>query len=70
MGDARGRFGFAARGIAVGVIGLLLIQAAFLSEPDEAQGMVGALEVLAEEPFGQWLLVLSRSVSSLMLSIC
>jgi hypothetical protein len=50
------RFGFAARGIAVGVIGLLLIQAAFLSEPDEAQGLVGALEVLAEEPFGQWLL--------------
>jgi hypothetical protein len=51
-----GRFGFAARGIAVGVIGLLLIQAALLSDPDEAQGLVGALQVLAEEPFGQWLL--------------
>lgn len=51
-----GRFGFAARGIAVGVIGLLLIQAALLSDPDEAQGMVGALQELAEEPFSQWLL--------------
>lgn len=51
-----GRFGFAARGIAVGVIGLLLIQAALLSDSDEAQGMVGALQELAEEPFGQWLL--------------
>lgn len=51
-----GRFGFAARGIAVGVIGLLLIQAALLSDPDEAQGMVGALQEMAEEPFSHWLL--------------
>lgn len=51
-----GRFGIAARGIAFGVIGLLLIQAAFQSDPDEAQGLGGALQALAEEPLGQWIL--------------
>jgi hypothetical protein len=51
-----GRFGIAARGIAFGIIGLLLIQAAFQSDPDEAQGLGGALQVLAEEPLGQWIL--------------
>jgi len=46
-----------------------LIQAALLSDPDEAQGMVGAPQKLAEElsasGFGCY-----RSVSSLMLSTC
>jgi hypothetical protein len=51
-----GRFGIAARGIAFGVIGLLLIQAALQSDPDEARGLSGALQVLAEEPLGQWIL--------------
>lgn len=53
-----GRFGVTARGVAFGVIGLLLIQAAVQSDPDEAQGLGGALQTLAQEPFGQWLLVI------------
>ena len=53
-----GRFGMTARGVAFGVIGLLLIQAAVQSDPDEAKGLGGALQTLAEEPFGQWLLVI------------
>ena len=51
-----GRFGIAARGIAFGIIGLLLIQAAVQSDPDEVQGLGGALQTLAEETFGQWIL--------------
>lgn len=50
-----GRFGIAARGIAFGVIGLLLIQAALQSDPDEAQGLGGALQALAQEPSSQWI---------------
>lgn len=51
------RFGVTARGVAFGVIGLLLIQSAVQSDPDEVQGLGGALQTLAEEPFGQGLLV-------------
>lgn len=51
-----GRFGIAARGIAFGVIGLLLIQAAVQSDPDEAKGLGGALQTLAQEPVGRWIL--------------
>lgn len=53
-----GRFGITARGVAFGIIGLLLIQAAVQSDPDEAKGLGGALQTLAEEPFGQWLLII------------
>lgn len=51
-----GRVGIAARGIGFGIIGLLVIQAAFQSDPGEVQGLGGALETLAEEPVGQWIL--------------
>ncbi len=51
------RFGVTARGVAFGIIGLLLIQSAVQSDPDEVQGLGGALQTLAEEPFGQGLLV-------------
>lgn len=33
-----------------------MIQAAFQSDPGEVQGLGGALETLAEEPVGQWIL--------------
>jgi hypothetical protein len=48
-----GRFGVAARGIAFGLIGILVMQAALQSDPNEARGLGGALEVLAQEPLGQ-----------------
>lgn len=51
-----GRVGIAARGIGFGIIGLLVIQAAFQSDPGEVQGLGGALETLAEETVGQWIL--------------
>ncbi|NEQ23386.1 MAG: DUF1206 domain-containing protein, partial [Microcoleus sp. SIO2G3] len=41
-----GRFGLAARGIVLTLIGLFLIQAARHSNPNEAQGLDGALQTL------------------------
>ena len=51
-----GRLGYAARGVVFGVIGIFLIQAALQADPDEARGLGGALETLAHQPFGPYLL--------------
>lgn len=51
-----GRAGYAARGVAFGLIGLFLVQAALHREPGEARGLAGALVALAEQPFGPSLL--------------
>jgi hypothetical protein len=51
-----GRLGYAARGVVFGVIGFVLIQAALQADPDEAKGLGGALETLARQPFGPYLL--------------
>lgn len=51
-----GRLGFAARGVVFSVIGVFLIQASVQADPDEARGLGGALETLAHQPFGQYLL--------------
>lgn len=51
-----GRLGLAARGVVFGVIGWLLIQAARRFDPSEAVGLGGALETLAEQAYGPWLL--------------
>jgi hypothetical protein len=53
-----GRAGYAARGIAFGLIGMFLIQAAVHANPSEARGLDGALATLAEQPFGPYLLAL------------
>lgn len=51
-----GRVGHAARGIVFCVIGLLLVQAARLSDANQVEGPDGALQVLANQPFGPWVL--------------
>ena len=51
------RFGIAARGILVGVIGTSLVRAAIHGNPSETRATKGALERVAEAPFGRWLLV-------------
>jgi Domain of Unknown Function (DUF1206) len=51
-----GRRGFAARGVAFGVIGVFLIQAALQTDPEEARGLGGALETLARQPLGPYIL--------------
>ncbi len=51
-----GRMGFAARGIVFCIIGALLIAAALHSNASEARGLAGALQTLASQPYGPWLL--------------
>jgi hypothetical protein len=47
-----GRFGLIARGIVFSLIGLFLIQAAILSDPNHAKGFDGALLALIQQPYG------------------
>jgi hypothetical protein len=51
-----GRLGYAARGVVFGVIGVFLVQAALQTDPDEARGLGGALNTLARQPFGSYIL--------------
>lgn len=48
--------GLVAHGVVLGLIGTFLIQAALRFNPDEAQGLSGALAELSQQPFGPWLL--------------
>ena len=50
--------GYVAKGIAVGVVGILVIVAGFTVEPSQSTGLDGALRWLAELPFGVAILVL------------
>jgi uncharacterized protein DUF1206 len=49
------RLGNTARGIAFGVIGAFLVLAGVQARPDQARGLGGALNALAQQPFGPWL---------------
>jgi hypothetical protein len=51
-----GQAGLAARGIVFGIIGFFLIQAALSANPQEARGLGGALDTLAAQPYGPYLL--------------
>lgn len=51
-----GRFGVAARGFVFGIIGSFLVLAAIQIDGSEARGLGGALTVLAQQPFGSWIL--------------
>jgi hypothetical protein len=51
-----GRLGIVARGIIFGVVGTFLIRAALEYDPQEARGLGGALQTLAQQPLGSWLL--------------
>lgn len=51
-----GQFGLMSRGVVFTLIGILLIVAAVQQQPGEARGLEGALDALARQPFGPWLL--------------
>lgn len=51
-----GRLGHAARGVVFGIVGSFLFVAAWWSDSEEAGGIGNALDTLAKQPFGPWLL--------------
>jgi len=51
-----GRFGYVAKGIAVGVVGVLFGWAAVSYDPDKAGGLDDALKTVRDQPFGPYLL--------------
>ena len=51
-----GRMGHAARGVVFSVMGGFFLWAAWRSAPQEAMGLDGALETLAQQPYGVWIL--------------
>jgi Domain of Unknown Function (DUF1206) len=53
---AIGRAGTAARGVVLGIIGWLVIQAALQYDPAKAQGLEGALGTLRQAAYGPYLL--------------
>jgi hypothetical protein len=53
-----GIIGAAGRGVATGLIGVFVVNAAVQFDPDEAAGLDEALKELAEQPFGQFALAL------------
>jgi hypothetical protein len=48
--------GYAAKGIAYAIAGVLLVVAAVTYDPDKARGLDGALRTLAKQSYGTWLL--------------
>ncbi len=51
-----GQFGIAARGIVFAIIGVFFVLAALQSDASQAKGLGEALAVLAQQPYGAWLL--------------
>jgi hypothetical protein len=54
-----GKIGLTARGVVFLILGGFLIRAAMESDPGEARGLGGALDALAGQPYGPWLLGLA-----------
>ncbi|MHA6784975.1 DUF1206 domain-containing protein [Pseudonocardia saturnea] len=52
-----GQVGNVAKGVAIGLIGVLLIVAAIRFRPEEATGLDAALKGLAAQPYGPYLLI-------------
>jgi hypothetical protein len=51
-----GQWGLAARGVTFGLMGGFLLYAGLSADPSEARGLGGALAVVAQQPYGPWLL--------------
>lgn len=54
--EVAGRYGYVAKGVALGVVGVLFALAALHADPAEARGLDGALHTILEVPGGQVLL--------------
>jgi hypothetical protein len=56
VNERTGQVGYIAKGIAIGVLGVLVVSAAVRFDPAEANGLDSALKALAAQPFGVVLL--------------
>lgn len=54
-----GRVGYVAKGVALAIVGGLVIAAVVTADPEKAGGLDAALRTIGEQPFGQVLLVLT-----------
>lgn len=52
-----GMIGWAVKGVAIALVGLLFVWAAITFDPQKATGMDGALKTLQQQPFGMVLLI-------------
>jgi Domain of Unknown Function (DUF1206) len=50
--------GYIAKGVAFGIVGVLIFDAALIDNSARSRGLDGALHALIGQPFGQWLLAL------------
>lgn len=57
VAERTGQVGFIAKGIAIALIGILVMIAALRFDPNEASGLDTALKTLATQPFGPYLLI-------------
>lgn len=57
VAERTGQVGSVAKGVSIGLIGVLVVVAAIRFRPEEAAGLDAALKGLAEQPFGPYLLV-------------
>jgi hypothetical protein len=53
-----GQVGYAAKGVAFAIVGVLLAVTAVYQDPSRSRGLDAALRTLAAQPFGPWLLSL------------
>lgn len=51
-----GQIGYVAKGVAFGIVGLLLADAGLTSDPGKSRGLDAALHTLVQQPFGRLLL--------------
>ena len=54
-----GTIGNTARGVVVAIVGVCVVVAAWTYDPEQADGLDGALKTLREQPYGPYLLVLA-----------
>lgn len=57
LAERTGQVGFIAKGIAIALIGVLVVVAAIRFDPNEASGLDAALKSLVSQPFGPYLLI-------------
>jgi hypothetical protein len=52
-----GQIGYVAKGVAFGIVGILLADAGLTSDPGKSRGLDAALHTLIQQPFGRFLLM-------------